>query len=101
MWLEIGMGVLLVLALVQCAVLYRLWQHSLQLQQRVEQVVHDTARTHRRAGTARRPTVPRYDDGGHCPPYDPPRFCRSAPCPQGTSFGRARCLSSRKEEHRA
>src|SRR5690606_5108973 len=27
------------------------------------------ARTHRRAGTARRPTVPRYDDGGHGPPY--------------------------------
>ncbi|MGB3749372.1 MAG: DUF2802 domain-containing protein [Rhodanobacter sp.] len=43
MWLEIGMGVLLVLALVQCAVLYRLWQHSLQLQRRIEQVVHDTA----------------------------------------------------------
>lgn len=43
MWLEIGMGLLLVLALVQSALLYRLWQHSLQLQQRVERVVHDAA----------------------------------------------------------
>jgi len=42
MWLEIGVGVLLALALVQCALLYRLWQHSLQLQRRVEQVVHDS-----------------------------------------------------------
>src|SRR6185312_8604162 len=41
MWLEIGMGLLLALALAQSALLYRLWRHSLQLQRRIEQMAHD------------------------------------------------------------
>lgn len=41
MWLEIGVAVLLVLALIQSAVLYRLWQHARQLQQRIEQLARE------------------------------------------------------------
>jgi HAMP domain-containing protein len=43
MWLEIGIGVLLVLALAQSVALLGLWRQSLRLQQRIERMAHDAA----------------------------------------------------------
>ncbi|CAM5459566.1 DUF2802 domain-containing protein [Rhodanobacter lindaniclasticus] len=43
MWLETGVAVLLALALIQAALLYRLRQHSLQLQRRIEQLAREAS----------------------------------------------------------
>jgi HAMP domain-containing protein len=43
MWLEIGMGTLLVLALAQSAALLAMWRQSQRLQQRIERMASDTA----------------------------------------------------------
>lgn len=44
MWLEAGVVVLLLLALAQSCLLFRLWRQSHQLQQRVDALWRDTAR---------------------------------------------------------
>lgn len=44
MWLEAGVVVLLLLALAQSCLLFRLWRQSQQLQQRVDALWRDTAR---------------------------------------------------------
>lgn len=41
MWLEIGMAILLVLALAQSVALFGMWRQSQRLQQRVEQLAQD------------------------------------------------------------
>ena len=43
MWLEIGMGMLLVLALAQSVALLAMWRQSQRLQQRIERMASDTA----------------------------------------------------------
>ncbi|WEN14587.1 DUF2802 domain-containing protein [Rhodanobacter sp. AS-Z3] len=43
MWLELGVSVLLLLAVLQSALLLRLWRQSMQLQQRIDLLSHETS----------------------------------------------------------
>ncbi|THD08947.1 DUF2802 domain-containing protein [Rhodanobacter lindaniclasticus] len=45
MWLEIGIGLLLALALAQAAALLSLWRQSQRLQQRIERMAQDAVRS--------------------------------------------------------
>lgn len=43
MWLDVGVAILLVLALLQSALLFHLWRQSAQLRQRVQMLSHGAA----------------------------------------------------------